>query len=128
MAAVERFGLATFYGPRGGRRKSTGWPLSEGETVVATGYQITAFSTPGHCAEHNCYLVRPKNVPTARALLISGDLIFAGSLGGGYFSCEQLLKHARRILEALPGNTVIAPGHGPMTTVDNERKYNPFLV
>jgi glyoxylase-like metal-dependent hydrolase (beta-lactamase superfamily II) len=71
--------------------------------------------------------VRPKNVPKARALLISGDLVFAGSLGGGYFSCEQLLRHARRILEALPGNTVIAPGHGPLTTVENERKYNPFL-
>jgi glyoxylase-like metal-dependent hydrolase (beta-lactamase superfamily II) len=109
MAAVERFGLAMFYGPRGRPCKPEGWPLSEGEMVVAAGYQITAFSTPGHCAEHNCYLVRPKNVPTARALLISGDLIFAGSLGGGYFSCEQLLKHARRILEALPGNTVIAP-------------------
>ena len=126
--AVDRFGVAAFYCPRDGRRAPTGWPLGEGETVVAAGYQITAFSTPGHCAEHNCYLVRPKHVPNARALLISGDLIFAGSLGGGYFSCEQLLKHARRILGALPGNTVIAPGHGPMTTVDNERKYNPFLV
>ncbi len=126
--AVERFGLAAFYGPRNGGCRHEGWPLGEGETVVAAGYQITAFSTPGHCAEHNCYLVRPKNVPKARALLVSGDLIFAGSLGGGYFSCEQLLAHARRILGALPGNTVIAPGHGPMTTVDNERKYNPFLT
>lgn len=124
--ALQQHGLATFYGPRGDYGRDV-WPLGEGETVVASGYQITAFSTPGHCAEHNCYLVRPKAVPRARALLISGDLIFAGSLGGGYSSCEQLLKHARRILDALPGNTVIAPGHGPMTTVENERKYNPFL-
>ena len=123
----EQHGLATFYGPRGGPAGPACWPLGEGETVVAAGYQITAFSTPGHCAEHNCYLVRPKAVPRARALLVSGDLIFAGSLGGGYFSCPQLLRHAHRILEALPGSTVIAPGHGPMTTVENERKYNPFL-
>ena len=125
--ALRQHGLATFYGPRCGLTGPACWPLGEGETVVAAGYQITAFSTPGHCAEHNCYLVRPKGVPRARALLISGDLIFAGSLGGGYFSCSQLLRHARRILEALPGSTVIAPGHGPMTTVENERKYNPFL-
>jgi glyoxylase-like metal-dependent hydrolase (beta-lactamase superfamily II) len=126
--ALRQHGLGTFYGPRGGCPRPECWPLGEGETVVAAGYQITAFSTPGHCAEHNCYLVRPKGVPRARALLISGDLIFAGSLGGGYFSCSQLLRHARRILEALPGSTVIAPGHGPMTTVENERKYNPVFV
>jgi glyoxylase-like metal-dependent hydrolase (beta-lactamase superfamily II) len=124
----QQHGLAAYYGPRGGPPGAGCWPLGEGETVVAAGYQVTAFSTPGHCAEHNCYLVRPKGVPQARALLISGDLIFAGSLGGGYFSCAQLLLHARRILGALPDNTVIAPGHGPMTTVENERKYNPFLI
>ncbi len=124
---LRQHGLATFYGPPGNYRAEV-WPLGEGETVVASGYQVTAFSTPGHCARHNCYVVRPKGVPQARALLVSGDLIFAGSLGGGYFSCEQLLRHARRILGALPGNTVVAPGHGPMTTVDNERKYNPFLA
>ena len=125
---LREHGLAAFYGPRGEACKLSAWPLGEGETVVASGYQITAFRTPGHAAEHNCYVVRPKGVPHARALLISGDLIFAGSLGGGYFSCEQLLQHARRILNALPGPTVIAPGHGPMTTVENERQYNPFLV
>jgi glyoxylase-like metal-dependent hydrolase (beta-lactamase superfamily II) len=124
---LQQHGLAAFYGPRNGPTGAGYWALGEGETVVAAGYQVTAFSTPGHCAEHNCYLVRPKGVPQARALLVSGDLIFAGSLGGGYFSCAQLLLHARRILGALPGNTVIAPGHGPLTTVENERKYNPFL-
>ncbi len=124
---LREHGLAAFYGPRDGPAGALCWPLGEGETVVAAGYQVTAFSTPGHCAEHNCYLVRPKGVPQARALLVSGDLIFAGSLGGGYFSCAQLLLHARRILKALPGSTVIAPGHGPMTTVENERKYNPFV-
>lgn len=124
---LDRHSLAAFYGPRGIRPGRDYWPLGEGETAVVADYQITAFSTPGHAAEHNCYLVRPKGVPKARALLISGDLIFAGSLGGGYFSCRQLQENARRIIGALPPNTVIAPGHGPMTTVANERKYNPFL-
>jgi hydroxyacylglutathione hydrolase len=127
LAGVRcEFGLPAFYGPKGDYAPDV-WPLGEGETVVAAGYQVTAFSTPGHAAEHNCYLVRPKAVPRARALFVSGDLIFAGSLGGGYFSCAQLLRNARRILGALPGSTVIAPGHGPMTTVENERRFNPFL-
>jgi len=124
---VRAHGLEGYYGPPGGIAGMECWPLGEGETVVAAGYQVTAFSTPGQCAQHNCYVVRPKAVPRARALLISGDLIFAGSLGGGYFSCSGVLRHARRILGALPGSTVIAPGHGPMTTVANEMKYNPFL-
>jgi len=124
---LKRHGLATFYGPRGSSHGLDYWPLGEGETVVVADFQITAFTTPGHCAEHNCYLVRRKGVPKGRALLISGDLIFAGSLGGGYFCCRQLLQQAHRIIDALPGTTVIAPGHGPMTTVANERKYNPFL-
>lgn len=124
---LRQHGQAAFYGPRGSPHGLDYWPLGEGETVVAADYQITAFSTPGHAAEHNCYLVRPKDVPRARALLISGDLIFAGSVGGGYFDCRQLQENARRIIDALPPDTVIAPGHGPMTTVANERKYNPFL-
>jgi glyoxylase-like metal-dependent hydrolase (beta-lactamase superfamily II) len=66
--------------------------------------------------------------PTAASLLISGDLIFAGSLGGGYFCCQRLLTHSRRMLDLLPSDTVIAPGHGPLTTVANERRFNPFLA
>jgi len=60
-------------------------------------------------------------------VLISGDLIFAGSLGGGYFCCQRQLTHSRRILALLPDETVLAPGHGPLTTAANERRFNPFL-
>jgi glyoxylase-like metal-dependent hydrolase (beta-lactamase superfamily II) len=61
-------------------------------------------------------------------LLISGDLVFAGSAGGGYFCCRQLQANVRRVLEAVPPGTVIAPGHGPLTTAENELRYNPFVV
>ena len=67
-------------------------------------------------------------LPVGAALLISGDLIFAGSLGGGYFCCQRQLTHSRRIMRMLADDTVIAPGHGPLTTAANERKYNPFLA
>src|SRR5260221_3908514 len=89
---------------------------------------LTAFSTPGHAAEHNCYLVQSTAQPAGAALLISGDLIFAGSLGGGYFCCQRQLTHSRRIMGLLAGDAVIAPGHGPLTTAANERRFNPFLA
>jgi glyoxylase-like metal-dependent hydrolase (beta-lactamase superfamily II) len=118
--------LGFFHGPASGR-----WPqcrsLGEGGSVEYAGLAITAFSTPGHAAEHNCYLVKSLRQPQAAAVLISGDLIFAGSLGGGYFCCQRQLTHSRRILGLLADETVIAPGHGPLTTAANERRFNPFL-
>lgn len=118
--------LGRFHGPPNGR-----WPqcrgLGEGQTVEYAGLAITAFSTPGHADAHNCYLVKSLASPQAPAVLISGDLIFAGSLGGGYFCCQRQLIHSRRILALLADDTVIAPGHGPLTTAANERRYNPFL-
>ena len=121
------FGLNHFYGPPTGR-----WPrclaLGEGQTVEVSGFAITALLTPGHAAEHNCYVVAPAKTPARQDLLISGDLIFAGSLGGGYFCCQRQLKHARRVLGLLGEQTLIAPGHGPFSTVSNERRFNPFLA
>ena len=118
--------LGFFHGPASGR-----WPecraLGEGQTVEYGGLAITAFSTPGHADAHNCYLVQARARPEATAVLISGDLIFAGSLGGGYFCCQRQLTHARRILGLLADETVIAPGHGPLTTAATERRFNPFL-
>jgi len=72
-------------------------------------------------------VVRVAGVPTSRPLLVSGDTLFAGSLGGAYFCSERLKKHVARLL-ALPPETAVAPGHGPLTTVGNERAYNPFAV
>jgi glyoxylase-like metal-dependent hydrolase (beta-lactamase superfamily II) len=118
--------LGFFHGPPNGR-----WPqcqgLEEGQTVEYEGLEVTAFSTPGHADAHNCYLVKSTSQRQAPAVLMSGDLIFAGSLGGGYFCCQRQLTHSRRILEMLPDDTVIAPGHGPLTTAANERRFNPFL-
>jgi glyoxylase-like metal-dependent hydrolase (beta-lactamase superfamily II) len=118
--------LGFFHGPASGR-----WPqchgLADGQSVEYAGLSVTAFNTPGHAAEHNCYLVKSPARPASPGVLISGDLIFAGSLGGGYFCCQRQLTHSRRIMALLPDDTVIAPGHGPLTTAANERRFNPFL-
>jgi glyoxylase-like metal-dependent hydrolase (beta-lactamase superfamily II) len=125
-AVMADFGLNHFYGPPTGR-----WPrclgLGEGQSVEVGGFSVTALLTPGHAAEHNCYVVTSARNPARDELLISGDLIFAGSLGGGYFCCQRQMKHARRVLAALPAEALIAPGHGPISTVANERRFNPFL-
>jgi glyoxylase-like metal-dependent hydrolase (beta-lactamase superfamily II) len=122
-----RFGAPPAYIPRGAQAPGSA-PIGEGERKSFGGLRVEAFSTPGHTAAHNCYLVRVEAAPDARALLVSGDLVFAGSAGGGYFSPRQLQAQVRRILGAAPGDTVLAPGHGPLTTVENELKFNPFVL
>lgn len=124
---LQETGLDHFYGPASGRwARCRG--LGEGETIRYDRISVTAYNTPGHAAEHNCYLVKDTTGVSGPGLLISGDLIFAGSLGGGYYCCQRQLTHSRRILARLPDDTIIAPGHGPLTTAGNERRYNPFLA
>jgi glyoxylase-like metal-dependent hydrolase (beta-lactamase superfamily II) len=123
---VARFAVSAAFVPRGATAPC-GRPMGEGETRAFGALEVTAFTTPGHAAQHNCYLVRTSNAPAAGALLVSGDLVFAGSAGGAYFSSEQLRLNLRRMLLAVPPATVIAPGHGPLTTVEHELRYNPFV-
>jgi hydroxyacylglutathione hydrolase len=124
---LARFGAPAAFIPRGASAPA-GRPAGEGEAKIFGALEVTAYSTPGHAAAHNCYRVRIPAGPDGRGLLISGDLVFAGSAGGGYFSPRQLRAQLRRILDALPPETVIAPGHGPLTTVANELKFNPFVL
>jgi hydroxyacylglutathione hydrolase len=123
--ALKAFGAPQAFVPEGATAPCAE-PLGEGVVRVFGHLEVTVFSTPGHCAAHNCYLVRaPRAGP---AMLVSGDLLFAGSVGGGYFCRQRLAEQLHRILAAVPGDTVVAPGHGPMTTIENERRFNPFLA
>jgi hydroxyacylglutathione hydrolase len=124
---VARFDVRAVYVPCG-VTAPCGQSIGEGVTMSIGHIEITTFSTPGHAAAHNCYYVRSRSPRTADGLLVSGDLVFAGSAGGGYFSHEQLQLNLRRMLQAVPPHTVIAPGHGPLTTVENELRYNPFVI
>lgn len=123
---LQQTELPNFYGPPTGR-----WAqcigLSEGKSVEVAGFCVTALHTPGHAPEHNCYTVSLAQPGAPVRVLISGDLIFAGSLGGGYFCCQRQLTHARRVLNGLADDVIVMPGHGPLTSVGNERRFNPFL-
>ena len=123
---VAKFAAPVALVPQG-VKAPCGSGMADGEKRRFGAIEVTAFSTPGHVAAHNCYLVTEPNARGGTALLISGDLVFAGSVGGAYFSHEQLQASLRRVLAAVPPNTVIAPGHGPLTTVENELRYNPFV-
>jgi glyoxylase-like metal-dependent hydrolase (beta-lactamase superfamily II) len=123
---VERFGVEAAFVPEGSRAPC-GRPVGEGEVRRFGSLEVAVLSTPGHSSAHNCYLVRSRSAPGGKPLLVSGDMVFAGSAGGGYFSHRQLETHLRRVLAAAPPSAVIAPGHGPLTTVEDELRYNPFL-
>jgi glyoxylase-like metal-dependent hydrolase (beta-lactamase superfamily II) len=123
---VQRFGAPLAFVPEGAITPC-GKAIKEGQTQNFGALEVTALSTPGHVEAHNCYRIRMPAAKNGRQLLISGDLIFAGSVGGGFFSVEKRDAHVRRIFKMMPSASIIAPGHGPMTTVENELKFNPFL-
>ena len=99
--------------------------LGNGETVAAGSHAATVLHTPGHTEGSIC-LYFP-----AEQKLIAGDTLFAGSIGrtdlpGG--SMQKILQSLHHTLLALPDETVVVPGHGPLTTIGEERESNPFLV
>ncbi|MGH7944783.1 MAG: MBL fold metallo-hydrolase [Opitutaceae bacterium] len=122
---VARFNAPVAFIPQGATA-TCGQGIGEGEAHRFGRLEVTAFATPGHSAAHNCYLVRAVCAPEGTGVLVSGDLVFAGSVGGAYFSHEQLQSSLTRMLRLVPPHTVIAPGHGPMTTAENELRFNPF--
>jgi hydroxyacylglutathione hydrolase len=124
---VARFSVPAAFIPEGATARC-GRPIGEGETKRFGPLEVTVFATPGHSAAHNCYLVRAPAARRGGALLVSGDLVFAGSIGGAFFSAEKLVANTRRVLGGVPPATVVAPGHGPLTTAENELRYNPFIV
>jgi glyoxylase-like metal-dependent hydrolase (beta-lactamase superfamily II) len=93
-------------------------PLEEGEEIAGI---LRVLHVPGHS---------PGSIALkGDGVIFSGDLLFAGSIGrtdlpGG--SVKAMRKSLERIL-ALPGDVRIYPGHGEATTVENERRTNPFV-
>lgn len=102
--------------------------LGEGASLTFGRIHVKVFKTPGHCEAHNCYLVTVTSTKAAAPLLITGDTLFAGSVGKAFYCRQRLTENIRRMFAELPENTVVAPGHGPLTTLKNERLYNPFVV
>jgi len=88
--------------------------------------RITHRDTPGHAEDGTTYIVGtwPEDAP---AVAIVGDAIFAGSMGRGNQSWTLARKKVREQILSLPPETLICPGHGPLTTVGQEKANNPFF-
>jgi hydroxyacylglutathione hydrolase len=98
--------------------------LKDGQLVGLEHYPAEVLHTPGHTQGSICLHFAPLN------LLIAGDTLFAGSIGrtdlpGGDF--DQIIASLRTRLLTLPDETRVLPGHGPGTTIGEERRSNPFL-
>jgi len=85
--------------------------------------RIEMFNTPGHTPGGATFVVSG----LSRSFAIAGDAVFAGSMGGANVSYEQGLVGVKRIL-SLPDDTIIASGHGPLTTVEQEKRMNCFNI
>ena len=98
-------------------------PFEAGHKFVVGTLQIETRQTSGHSRGGITYIVHGLERPLA----VVGDSIFAGSMGGGLVSYADALKNNREKILTLPEDTVLCPGHGPLTTVGEERRHNPFF-
>jgi glyoxylase-like metal-dependent hydrolase (beta-lactamase superfamily II) len=102
--------------------------FTDGTTFSFAGLAITARHTPGHTPGSSVFLLTDTGQDDP--LLLSGDLIFAGSVGRTDFprgSAEQQMDAIARVVLPLDDATLILSGHGGETTVGTERATNPFL-
>jgi len=88
--------------------------------------RITNRETPGHTEDGVSYIVGnwPEDAPH---VAIVGDTIFAGSMARGKQSADLLKQKVREQIFTLPDQTLLCPGHGPLTTVALEKAHNPFF-
>jgi glyoxylase-like metal-dependent hydrolase (beta-lactamase superfamily II) len=98
--------------------------IGQADKITAGSLTADVLHTPGHTEGSVCLYFPAENK------LIAGDTLFAGSIGrtdlpGGSF--EKIIDSLHEKLLALPDETVVVPGHGPITTIGEERESNPFL-
>jgi len=99
--------------------------LSDGQVLHIGSISANAIHTPGHTEGSTCIFFPQEKT------LIAGDTLFAGSIGrtdlpGGSF--DKIIHSLHGSILALPDDTDVIPGHGPATTIGQERETNPFLV
>lgn len=94
-----------------------------GETAEIAGVEFRAFDVPGHTGGSVAF--------ATGGVVFSGDVLFAGSIGRTDFAggdLPTLIESIALLMQELPGDTVVLSGHGPPTTLEQERATNPFLA
>ena len=100
--------------------------VNEGDVVEAAGFRLDVLHIPGHSPGHIVFVWKDP----APVVVFGGDVLFAGSIGrtdlpGG--DHHRLIDGIRSKLFKLPDDTHVYPGHGPQTTIAEERQFNPFV-
>jgi hydroxyacylglutathione hydrolase len=99
-------------------------PIEEGRRFRVSKIDIESRLTSGHSPGGMTFVVNG----LARPIAIVGDSLFAGSMGGGSVSYEDAVRNNLEKILTLPDETIVCPGHGPMTTVGEEEIHNPFFA
>jgi hydroxyacylglutathione hydrolase len=98
-------------------------PIEEGFQHSMDSLSLVAKHTHGHSVGGLTYIIDGLEKPIA----VVGDAIFAGSMGGGMISYTDALRTNREKIMSLADDTVLCSGHGPMTSVREEKQNNPFF-
>jgi hydroxyacylglutathione hydrolase len=98
--------------------------VTTGDVISTSNHKAQVLHTPGHTEGSICLYFEPEK------LLIAGDTLFAGSIGrtdlpGGDY--DKIIRSIHENVLTLPDETVVIAGHGPPTTIGEERETNPFL-
>jgi hydroxyacylglutathione hydrolase len=101
-----------------------GQTFTEGHVFSLGDLSIRTLSTWGHSPGGATYVVTGLSQPLA----IVGDSLFASSMGGGLISYDDAYRNVAEKILVLPAATVLACGHGPLTTVGEEKRHNPFFA
>lgn len=98
--------------------------LQEGQVLQDLALECRVIATPGHSPGSVCF-----HFPEQK-IIFTGDTLFAGSVGRTDLSGgnERMLSASLQLLSSLPGDTTVYPGHGPATTIGQEKHSNPFLA
>jgi len=96
------------------------------EIIHLGGLRVTHRETPGHAEDGVTYLIGNWQEDAPHVAVV-GDTIFAGSMGNGNGRWDLARQKIKEEVLSLPAETLICPGHGPLTTVAEEKKHNPFF-
>lgn len=105
--------------------KEADFTFGDGDEIVQDGIVFKVMHTPGHSAGSSCFLVETDN----ENYMFAGDTIFKDSIGrsDGYSGDYIVQKSTLEKLKALNKDYIILSGHGEATTLEEEKRYNPFL-
>jgi hydroxyacylglutathione hydrolase len=124
LPLLQRSGGAALFGLQAGSSPPPDLELHDGDELQVGTLCFQVLHTPGHTPGHVCFYEPEEGV------LFDGDVLFARGIGrtdlpGGNW--QQLMHSIHDVLFALPDETVVYSGHGPATTIGEEKRLNPWL-